>query len=174
MMVNKEVWEHLQKHTVYPTNRNEIIESCNKLMDIPQEDKERFEKYLPDWNYKNADEVIRAIQVVEHLEHVEYPTNKKELIKACNRMTDVSKGYREWFERSLPERTYNKRDEVIGTLKGITHVREHVNYPATKNLIVEGCMGMTEIPQTDKEWFEKNLPERTYKNAEDVIKAFKI
>jgi len=174
MEVKKEISEHLQKHIVYPATKSAIIEACNKMMDVQQSDKEYFEKYLPDWTYNNADEVIRAVQVSEHLDHVTYPTTKRELVKACNKMSDVPKSYKEWFERNLPDRGYNIRDDVLGTLKGVQHIRWHVNYPATKSLIVEGCNRMTEVPQMYKEWFERYLPDRTYDNPDDVIKAFKM
>lgn len=173
MIVKKEVLEHLQKHIVYPTTKREIIEACNKMMDVSPEDKDWFEKNLPEWSYRNADEVIRAVQIVDHLGHVDYPITKKALIKACEKMTDVPKAHREWFERNLPERAYNSVDDVLGTLKGIMHVREHVNYPATKSLIVETCNNMMEVSEAQREWFQRYLSERTYKNAEEVIKSFK-
>jgi len=173
MTVSGEALEHLRKHIVYPASRKEIIEACNMMMDISKEEKEWFEKNLPDWSFRNADEVIRAVEVVEHLGHVNYPTSRKELIKACNKMTDVPKAYREWFERNLPERTFNSVDEVLGTLKGVIHVREHVNYPATKSLIVESCRGMEEVPRENKELFERFLPERTYRDSDEVIKAIR-
>jgi len=174
MTVKKEVQEHLAKHIVYPTSKKEIIEACNLMMDVSKEDKEWFEKNLPDWSYRNADEVIRAVQVVDHLGHVDYPIAKKELVKACYKMTDVPKAYREWFERNLPDRTYNSANEVVGMLKGVMHVREHVSYPATKSVIVETCQNMMDVPEADKQWFEKYLPERTYNNPDDVIKALRM
>jgi len=173
MNVKKEVVEHIQKHIVYPASKTQIIEACNKMMDVSQEDKEWFEKNLPEWSYRNADEIIRAVQIVDHLGHVDYPTTKKELIKACNKMTDVPKAYREWFERNLPERSYNSPNDVIGALTGIIHVREHVTYPAAKNAIVETCHKMTKVPEAYRELFLRYLPERVYDNPDDVIKAFK-
>jgi hypothetical protein len=173
MVEKKEILTHLQKHVVYPASRKDIIEACNMLMDVPQADKEWFEKNMPDWNYRNADEVLRAVDIVSHLEHVEYPTTKKDLVKACNKMDDVPKAYREWFERNLPEGAYRHRDEVIGTFKGMIHVREHVVYPATKSVILEGCNKMTEVPKESIAYFEKYLPDRLYKNPDDVIKSFK-
>ena len=174
MTIKKEISDHLRRHIVYPATKKEIIEACNMMSDISKEDKELFEKNLPDWSFRNPGEVIRAVQVVEHLEHVDYPTTKKEIIKACNKMTDVPRSYREWFDRNLPERSFKNREEVIGTLKGIMHVREHVNYPATKSVIVETCNKMMEVPKDDKEWFERTLPERTYRDPDEVIRAFKI
>src|SRR3990170_6147170 len=172
MEINKEVMEHLQKHIVYPTTKKEIIEACNMMSDVSKEDKERFERNLPDWNYRNSDEVIRAVELREHLGHVSYPTNKKELLKACNKMTDVPKSYREWFERNLPERTYLSVDEILGTFKGVMHIREHVSYPATKSLILQTCKGMNEV--SNKELWERCLPERTFNNSDDVIKSCRI
>ena len=174
MTVKREITEHLQKHMVYPTTRNEIIEACNRMSDVPQADRELFEKYLPDWNYNNADEVIRAVELDEHLGHVTYPTTKKDLVQACNKMSDVPKGHKEWFERNLPDRTFTNAEDVLGILKGVQHVRWHVTYPATKTLIVEGCNKMTEVPEAEKDLFIKYLPERTYNNPDDVIKAFKM
>jgi hypothetical protein len=171
--MKKEVGEHLRKHIVYPTTKKEIVEACNHMMDIPDVDKQEFERLLPDWNYRNADEIVRAVEVSEHLGHVSYPTTKKDLIKACNKMSDVPKADKEWFERSLPDRTYGKPEEVLGTLKGVTHIREHVSYPANKMAIVETCHNMTEVPETEKMWFEKYLPEKNYNNPDDVIKALR-
>jgi hypothetical protein len=173
MEMKKEAIEHLQKHVVYPATKTAIIEACNKMMEVEQSDREYFERYLPDWTYNNADEVVRAVGVSEHLDHVTYPTSKRELVKACNKMSDVPKSYREWFERNLPDRGYNNRDDVVGTLKGVQHVRLHVTYPASKALIVEGCNNMMEVPQVYKELFERVLPDRTYNNPDDVIKAFR-
>lgn len=173
MEMKKEAVEHLQKHVVYPATRSAIIEACNRMSDVQQSDKEYFERYLPDWTFVNADEVVRAVGVSEHLDHVTYPTSKRELVKACNKMSDVPKSHKEWFERNLPDRSYNSRDDVVGTLKGVQHVRWHVAYPASKSLIVEGCNNMMEVPQVYKELFEKSLPDRMYNNADDVIKAFR-
>jgi len=174
MIVKDEIKEHLRKHIVFPTTKKKIIEACNMMTDVPKEDKEWFEKNLPDWSFRNADEIIRTVQIVDHLGHVNYPTSKKELAKACDKMTDVPRPYREWFKRSLPERSYESLDDVLGTLKGITHVREHVTYPTTKTVIVETCNRMGEVPEANREWFMKFLPERNYYSPEEVIKALKI
>jgi len=174
MIVKTEILEHLRKHVVYPTTKKEIIEACNRMADVSQGDKEWFEKNLPEWNYKNAEEIIRTAQVVDHLGHVDYPTSKKELVKACDKMTDVPTRYREWFKRSLPERDYSSLEDVLGTLKGIIHVREHVTYPTTKTVIVETCNKMMEVPEENRTWFEKYLPEKNYYDPEQVIKALKM
>jgi len=58
-----------------------------------------------------------------------------------------------------------KKKEVI------EHIRAHADYPATKKELVESCNNMSDVPKGDKEWFEKNLPERTYYSADEVIKV---
>lgn len=173
MELKNEAVEHLQRHVVYPATRSAIVEACNKMGHVEQADREYLERYLPDWTFVNADEVVRALGVSEHLDHVTYPTNKRELVKACNKMSDVSKAHKEWFERNLPDRSYNSRDDVVGTLKGVQHVRWHVAYPASKSLIVGGCNNMMEVPQASRELFEKSLPDRLYHDPDDVIKAFR-
>jgi len=49
-------------------------------------------------------------------EHLKYPPAKSELIAACAGLPDVPKVDREWFEKSIPDRTYYAADEVIGAL----------------------------------------------------------
>lgn len=174
MTVKNEIYEHLQRHIVYPTTKGQIVEACNRMSDVQEADRALFEKYLPDWSFNNADEVIRAVEVSEHLGHVTYPTTKKELVKACNNMTDVPRSHREWFERNLPDRSYTGADHILGILRGVQHVRWHVTYPATKALIVEGCNKMSEVPQAEKDLFVNYLPDKTYNNPDDVIKAFRM
>ena len=55
-----------------------------------------------------------------------------------------------------------------------THIREHATYPTTKRQLVQACNEMSDVPQSDKEWFETNLPEGTYQTADEVIKALKL
>lgn len=171
MKITNEISTHLQKHIVYPTSKKEIIEACNNMTDVPQADKTYFETYLPDWSYRNADEVIRGIKIAETLEHVAYPSTKKDLIKTFSKMEDVPKEYREWCERNLPDLIFNSRDDVVGMLKGAIHVREHVHYPADKASIIETCNKMNEVPENDRERFERCLPERLFDNADSAIKS---
>jgi hypothetical protein len=53
----------------------------------------------------------------------------------------------------------------------VKHIREHSKYPTTKKELVAACSGMSDVPSVDKEWFEKNLPEKTYSTADEVIRA---
>jgi hypothetical protein len=171
MKMTNEISTHLQKHIVYPASKREIVEACNNMTDVPQEDKTYFENYLPDWNYRNAGEVIRGVKVAEALEKVTYPTWKKDLIKAFSKMEDIPKDYREWSDRNLPDLSYNSRDDVLGMLKGSIHIREHVIYPANKVTILETCNKMNEVPEIERDRFERCLPERLYDNADAAIKS---
>jgi len=56
----------------------------------------------------------------------------------------------------------------------VKHIKEHLKYPATKKQMVEACNKMSDVPKADREWFQKNLPDKTYKNADEVIKALKL
>lgn len=54
---------------------------------------------------------------LEHLKHhVEYPSNRKDVVAACNNMADVPADDRAWFEKSLPEGTYNGPNDVVKAL----------------------------------------------------------
>ena len=64
-----------------------------------------------------------------------------------------------------------QRSEQSGMKTGLEHLKNHVEYPATKNDIVTACNNLSDVPKADKDWFEKNLPDRTYKNAEEVLTA---
>jgi len=63
---------------------------------------------------------------------------------------------------------------MIDKDKMMTHIREHVDYPATKTALVEACNMMMEIPEGDKKWFADTLPEGEYGTPEDVIRALGI
>lgn len=54
------------------------------------------------------------------------------------------------------------------------HIREHLKYPAARKQLVDACNKMADVPAADRAWFDKNLPDRTYKTADEVIKALKL
>ncbi len=56
----------------------------------------------------------------------------------------------------------------------ITHIEGHVKYPATKKQLVEACNMMSDVSKADKDWFSRSLPDRTYKNSDEVKKALKL
>lgn len=57
-------------------------------------------------------------EVWEHMNgHVRYPATKKQLVEACANMSDVPRQDKEWFAKTLPERTYKSAEEVKKALK---------------------------------------------------------
>lgn len=48
---------------------------------------------------------------------------------------------------------------------------DHVDYPATKQDLVEACNNMDHLSDKDKKWFMENLPARTFKSADEVRNA---
>ncbi len=53
--------DHLKNHVEYPANRAAVIAACNNMSDAPTEDSKWFAKTLPEGNYRNADDVLRAL-----------------------------------------------------------------------------------------------------------------
>jgi len=53
------------------------------------------------------------------------------------------------------------------------HIKKHADYPATKADIVKACNLMSDVSSEDKKWFEKTLPEGTYNNSNEVLKALR-
>ena len=53
----------------------------------------------------------------------------------------------------------------------MTHLNEHNKWPATKAELVAACGNLSDVNAKDKKWFVENLPEGTYKNADEVKKA---
>ncbi|MBI2337760.1 hypothetical protein HYU95_01115 [Candidatus Daviesbacteria bacterium] len=61
MQDTKGAIDHLRQHQTYPATKDELVKECNELSDFSKEDKEWFEKNLPEGNYKSADDVIAAL-----------------------------------------------------------------------------------------------------------------
>ncbi len=51
------------------------------------------------------------------------------------------------------------------------HLKEHQNYPATKEDLVMACNNLSDFSADDKKWFSDHLPSGTYNSAEEVAKA---
>ena len=51
------------------------------------------------------------------------------------------------------------------------HIKKHMSYPATKKAIVAACGNMSDVSPKEKKWFADALPEKTYKSADEVLKA---
>jgi len=56
----------------------------------------------------------------------------------------------------------------------IEHVRSHMAYPATKDELVQACNRMMDVPEEEREWFRRTLPEGTYKSPEEVLSALRV
>ena len=54
------------------------------------------------------------------------------------------------------------------------HAGMHVEFPATRQQLVEACNGVSEVPADERQWFMENLPEGTYKSADEVLQALDI
>ncbi len=54
------------------------------------------------------------------------------------------------------------------------HILNHIDYPATKQEIVEQCNRMAHVPEDTRRMVNETLPNRTYKSADEVMKALKI
>jgi len=119
-------------------------------------------------------ESILKDESIEHLRnHLSYPVTRDELLKACSNMSDVPAEDRRWVEKTLPEGTYRNTDEVIRALvkNTLEHVKQHVTYPTTKNELVAACNKMYDVPEREREWFKRVLPDRTYRSSDEVIRA---
>lgn len=51
----------------------------------------------------------------------------------------------------------------------MSHLQDHIMYPATKRTIVESCNKMSHVPAATRTWAEKKLPEGTYMSADEVV-----
>jgi hypothetical protein len=58
--------------------------------------------------------------------------------------------------------------------KAVTHLKQHVKYPATRAEILQACADTPEFTAGERKWCEVNLPEGTYQSADDVIAAEKL
>lgn len=53
----------------------------------------------------------------------------------------------------------------------IAHLKKHQMYPATKEELIKECNDLSDFSDQDKKWFSDNLPDKTYKSAEEVMMA---
>jgi len=52
-----------------------------------------------------------------------------------------------------------------------SHLREHAEYPASRETIIAACVDTPEFTDGEKQWIEQNLPEGEYQTADEVIEA---
>ncbi len=51
-------------------------------------------------------------EMMKHLNHVDYPASKDDLIRACENMSDIPEEAKKWFMDKLPDSTFQSADEV--------------------------------------------------------------
>jgi hypothetical protein len=49
------------------------------------------------------------------------------------------------------------------------HIRQHVTYPATKQVIMEECNKMAHVPEEGRKMVESKLKDKTYMSAAEVM-----
>ena len=60
----------------------------------------------------------------------------------------------------------------MSTMKNsLAHLKTHVKYPTDKKALVATCNNMSDVPQEDRDWFAKTVPEGNYKGPTDVMNA---
>jgi anti-sigma factor RsiW len=52
---------HLQAHVTYPATRAQVLAACKQMMEFTAGEKAWFAARLPEGNYQNAGEVLKAI-----------------------------------------------------------------------------------------------------------------
>ena len=57
----------------------------------------------------------------------------------------------------------------MDTKELMSHLQNHIKYPATKRTIVESCNQMAHVPADSRAWVEQKLPDRNYKSANEVV-----
>ncbi|NLB75499.1 MAG: hypothetical protein GX799_03395, partial [Crenarchaeota archaeon] len=58
-----------------------------------------------------------TLEIQEHLSHVQYPVTGRQLMTACNNMSDVPANEREWVKQNLSEdKTYNSPADIKADL----------------------------------------------------------
>ncbi|MFQ5908979.1 MAG: hypothetical protein ACE5JE_09195 [Thermoplasmata archaeon] len=53
----------------------------------------------------------------------------------------------------------------------LDHLKNHVEYPADAEQVIQACNNMSDVPGTDKEWFANTLPAGTYNDPNEVVSA---
>ena len=49
-----------------------------------------------------------------------------------------------------------------------------MEFPATREQLVQACDGVSEVPTEERDWFMENLPDGTYNSAQEVLQALGI
>lgn len=67
-------------------------------------------------------------------------------------------------------KTENKK-KLSWLATDIGHLKNHIDYPATTEQVLEACNNMSDLPKDDSNWIKTTLPEGTYKSPEEVVEA---
>lgn len=64
-----------------------------------------------------------------------------------------------------------QRSELNVVKVSLEHLKKDITYPATKEDIMTSCSNFKEIPTSERDWFERTLPDREYGSPEEVLTA---
>lgn len=53
----------------------------------------------------------------------------------------------------------------------LDHLKNHIEYPATREEAIAACNNFADVPKAEAEWFANNLPKGKYKNPEELVKT---
>lgn len=54
---------HIKDHVDYPTTKKALVEACNNMTEISDEDKKWFIDTLPEGEYKKPGDVMKALKM---------------------------------------------------------------------------------------------------------------
>jgi hypothetical protein len=55
--------------------------------------------------------------------------------------------------------------------EGLRHLKNDVQYPASRGQVLAACNNMMDVQPADREWITTALPEGTYGNPGEVVSA---
>ena len=96
---------------------NGIYGQMKMILDPPEQDVSGNSFCIRGKNKNGVINMDSQAMKMHITEHMEYPATKKQIIEACNNMADVSEADKAWFSKTLPDKKYNRADEVIKALK---------------------------------------------------------
>jgi len=63
MMDKNSLMTHIKSHVDYPTTKKALVEACNNMSDIADEDKKWFSDTLPEGEYKKPGDVMKTLEM---------------------------------------------------------------------------------------------------------------
>jgi hypothetical protein len=52
---------HIKNHVKYPASKQQVIEACGNMADVPSSDKDFVMRSLPDQTFKGPEDVVNAL-----------------------------------------------------------------------------------------------------------------